>query len=178
MKYSKLTGGFYDETIHATTQIPADAVEITRAEHEALLIGQAQGKLISTGTLGKPVLTDPPPKPLTEVKATKLAQLEQARDAAERANVTVGGNVYPASEAFHAKVSRAINQSGRGKPIAGAADAWRTADMKPVVMTAALLELIEDAITAQGAAAWTRFGQRFDAVQAATTNAAVEGVVW
>ena len=118
----------------------------------------------------------PPAAPISEVKVAKLAQLEQARDAAERANVTVAGNVYSASEAFQAKVSRAINQSGRGKPIAAAA--WRTVDAQPVVMTAALLEQIEDAITAQGAAAWTRFWQRYDAVQAATTTAEVESIVW
>jgi len=119
-----------------------------------------------------------PPKPLAEVKATKLAQLEQARDAAERANVTVGGKVYSGSEAFQAKVSRTMNQAGRGKPIAGAADAWRTADAQTVVMTAVLLGQIEDAITAQGAAVWSRFWLRFDSVQAATTNAAVEAIIW
>lgn len=118
---------------------------------------------------------------LATTKTAKLAQLEQARDAAERVNVTVGGKVYSASEAFQAKVSRAINQTGRGKPIAGANDAWRTADMQPVVMTAALLGLIEDAITAQSAAAWARFGLRFDAVDAAfkaNDRAALEVVVW
>lgn len=31
---------------------------------------------------------------------------------------------------------------------------------------------------AQGAAAWTRFWQRFDAVQAATTVAQVEAITW
>lgn len=118
------------------------------------------------------------PAALPDVKAAKLAQLEQARDAAERANVTVAGKVYSASEAFQAKVSRTINQTGRGKPISGAADAWRTADMQHVVMTAALLGQIEDTITLQSAVAWTRFWQRFDAVQAATTNAAVEAIVW
>ena len=124
------------------------------------------------------VVSSLPPPPLSEVKATKLAQLEQARDAAERANVTVDGKVYSASESFQAKVSRAINQAGRGKPIAGANAAWRTADAQPVVMTAALLGQIEDAITAQGEAAWARFWQRFDAVQIATTHAAVADVVW
>lgn len=118
------------------------------------------------------------PKPLSEVKAAKLAQLEQARDAAERADVTVGGKVYSASESFQAKVSRAINQAGRGKPIAGAADAWRTADAQPIIMTATQLGLIEDAITAQGAAVWARFWQRFDAVQAAQTVEAVNAVTW
>lgn len=119
-----------------------------------------------------------PPPPLSEVKATKLAQLEQARDAAERANVTVGGKVYSASGAFQAKVSRAINQTGRGKPVAGANDAWRTADALPVVMTTSILGLIEDAISAQGAAAWTRFWQRYDAVQAATTVAELDAITW
>ena len=65
-----------------------------------------------------------------------------------------------------------------GKPVAVAADAWRTADAQPVVMTATMLGLIEDAITAQGAAAWTRFWQRFDAVQAAATASEVESIVW
>lgn len=120
-----------------------------------------------------------PPKPLAQARTTKLAQLEQARVAAERADVTVAGNVYPASESFQAKVSRAINQSGRGKPIAGANDAWRTADMQAVVMTAALLNQIEDAITAQSAVAWTRFGLRFDEVNAPNATVAdIERVVW
>lgn len=122
-----------------------------------------------------------PPKPLAEIKASKLAQLDTARDAAERANVTVGGKVYSASESFQAKVSRAINQSGRGRPIAGAADAWRTADMQPVVMTAALLNQIEDTITAQSATAWARFGLRFDALDAAfkaNDRVALDAVVW
>lgn len=111
-------------------------------------------------------------------KVAKLRQLEQARDAAERADVAVAGKVYSASESFQAKVSRTINQTGRGKPVAGANNAWRTADAKPIVMNAALLGLIEDAISAQGAAAWARFWLRFDAVQAATTNAEVDAVVW
>lgn len=142
MKY--ILNGTYvnDETVDA---VPAGATELSAAEWDAR----------RTGT-----------RPLPEVKAAKLAQLEQARDAAERANVTVGGKVYSASEAFQAKVSRAINQAGRGKPIAGAADAWRTVDAQPVVMTAALLGQIEDAITAQGVAAWKKYWTLFDAVMA------------
>lgn len=116
--------------------------------------------------------------PLPEAKERKIASLEQSRDAAERADVTVSGKVYSGSEAFQAKVSRTINQSGRGKPVAGANDAWRTADAQPVVMTATLLGQIEDAISAQGAASWARFWLRFDAVQAASTNAAVDVIVW
>ncbi len=118
------------------------------------------------------------PKPLAEVKAAKLAQLEQAREAAERATVTVANKPYPATEAFQAQVSRQINQTNRGKPIAGAATAWRTANAEPVTMTAVLLGQIEDAITAQRTAAWERFWTKFDAVQAATTSAEVDAVTW
>lgn len=177
MIYAKSTGGFYFADIHGN-KIPADAVEITSDEHAALLAAQSSGKRIEADANGYPIATDPPPLPLAKVKATKLAQLEQARDAAERANVTVAGNIYPASESFQAKISRAINQTGRGKPVAGVADAWRTADAQPVVMTATLLSLIEDAISVQGAAAWVRFWQRFDAVQAAQTAEEVDTVVW
>lgn len=177
MFYAKLTGGFYVRGIHGNN-IPADAVEITNEEHAALLAAQSTGKRIEADATGRPVAVDPPSPTLPEARERKLADLEQSRDAAERANVTVAGKVYSASESFQAKVSRAINQSGRGKPIAGAADAWRTVDAQPVVMTATLLGLIEDAITAQGAAAWTRFWQCFDAVNAASTNAAVEAVTW
>lgn len=59
MKFSKSTGGFYDVTIHGDA-IPDDAVEITTEEHAALLEGQSQGKLIQSGTNGRPVLVDPP----------------------------------------------------------------------------------------------------------------------
>jgi hypothetical protein len=57
MFYSKSTRGFYDSAIHGNN-IPADAVEITREEHAALLEGQAQGKVIVADSKGKPVLAD------------------------------------------------------------------------------------------------------------------------
>lgn len=60
MFYSKFTGGFYDRAIHGDN-IPADAVEITVEEHQALLEGQSQGLMLSADKNGKPVLKDPPP---------------------------------------------------------------------------------------------------------------------
>ena len=45
MFYLKSTGGFYDAEIHGDA-IPADAVEITRDEHAALLAGQSTGQRI------------------------------------------------------------------------------------------------------------------------------------
>lgn len=57
--YSKRTNGFYDENI--SDEIPDDAVEITDDKWMELLNGQGEGKVISAGENGYPVLTDPPP---------------------------------------------------------------------------------------------------------------------
>lgn len=62
MLYSAQTGGFYHPSIHSNN-IPADAVKITEAEHQALLIGQSSGKLITADATGRPILQDPPPAP-------------------------------------------------------------------------------------------------------------------
>jgi hypothetical protein len=59
--YSKLTGGFYDSTIHTTW--PEDAVWITDEQHAELLAGQSNGQVIMPGKDGKPVLADPAPCP-------------------------------------------------------------------------------------------------------------------
>lgn len=56
--YSKTTGGFYSDAIHKS--IPADAVKITAEKHQALLLGQSQGRRIVAGVNG-PELQDSPP---------------------------------------------------------------------------------------------------------------------
>ena len=45
-------------------EAPAGAVELTAAEHEALIVGQCDGKVIMPGKDGKPVLTLPAPSHL------------------------------------------------------------------------------------------------------------------
>lgn len=75
MFYSAQTGGFYDRAIHGD-KIPADAVEITTEEWQALLDGQNQGKVIVAGKGGKPELRDPePPAPVVPAQVT----MRQAR---------------------------------------------------------------------------------------------------
>ena len=75
MFYSAKTGGFYDRAIHGD-KIPADVVEITADEWQALLDGQAQGKQIVAGKGGKPELQDqPPPAPVVPANVT----MRQAR---------------------------------------------------------------------------------------------------
>ena len=59
MFYSKSTGGFYDTAIHGEN-MPADAVNITKEEHAALMVGQSSGKIITADANGRPFLMDAP----------------------------------------------------------------------------------------------------------------------
>ena len=79
MFYAKSTNGFYDEAIHGDN-IPADAVEITGEEHQALLEGQSQGKIISADKSGKPVLKDPPPPTPEQIIAQYTAAVQKHID--------------------------------------------------------------------------------------------------
>ncbi len=58
MFYSKLTGGFYSREFNGEN-MPADVVEITEAEHQALLAGQNAGLRIAADVDGNPVLAAP-----------------------------------------------------------------------------------------------------------------------
>lgn len=57
--YSKSTSGFYESNLH--TFIPDDAIEITEERWQELLLGQADGKIITTDTEGAPILIAPDP---------------------------------------------------------------------------------------------------------------------
>jgi hypothetical protein len=77
MFYSKSTGGFYSREIHGDN-IPADAVEITKAEHTALLAGQAEGKRIVPDADGVPVLQEQPPFVAPDVEQVTMRQARLA----------------------------------------------------------------------------------------------------
>lgn len=68
MFYSKSTGGFYDPDIHGGA-MPADAVEITREEHAALLEGEGGGLRIVGDKKGRPVLVEQLPKTAEQIAA-------------------------------------------------------------------------------------------------------------
>jgi hypothetical protein len=74
MLYSKSTGGFYLADVHA--DIPADAVEITEAEHAALFAGQSEGKRIVADANGNPVLQDAPRPTPNQIILGQIAALE------------------------------------------------------------------------------------------------------
>ncbi len=84
MFYSASTNGFYTPEIHGDN-IPADAVEITEAEHAALLEGQSKGKVIVADESGRPILQDPPPPTLEQIIAQFEARVQLWLDEQARA---------------------------------------------------------------------------------------------
>lgn len=79
MFYSAQTGGFYTPEIHGDN-IPSDAVEITDAEHAALIEGQSMGKIIVADESGRPVLQDPPPPTAEQIVAQYTAAVQKHLD--------------------------------------------------------------------------------------------------
>ena len=79
MFYSPLKNGFYDPAIHGDN-IPADAVEITDTEHQALLDGQSAGKLIQADIEGRPTLADRPPPTPEQIVAQYTGAVQQHLD--------------------------------------------------------------------------------------------------
>ena len=84
MLYAKSTGGFYSRDIHGNT-IPADAVEITREQHQALIEGQSQGKRIVADANGRPILQDPPGPTPEQIMSRLEVRVQQWLDAQARA---------------------------------------------------------------------------------------------
>lgn len=77
--YSPTAGGFYTREIHGDN-IPADAVEITEAEHAALLEGQSMGKIIVADESGRPILQDPPPPTAEQTIEQYMAAVQEHLD--------------------------------------------------------------------------------------------------
>jgi len=75
LAFSPATGGFYRSDFH--DEFPADAVEITAAEHEALLQAQMEGKRIEAGPDGRPVAADRPPPSAADLAAAARVQRDR-----------------------------------------------------------------------------------------------------
>lgn len=72
MLYSASTGGFYLHDVHGDS-VPADAVQVTDDDYQALMEAQSTGKRIVAGDAGQPIAADPPP-----LTADQLLQLNTA----------------------------------------------------------------------------------------------------
>jgi len=86
--YSKATGGFY------LAKSEPDAVEITQAQHQALMRGQSDGQRIVSDANGYPVLAAAPTPSFADMQAAKVVQVNAAFTQAAAA-LTEG---YPEAE--------------------------------------------------------------------------------
>lgn len=80
MFYAKSTGGFYDAAIHGS-DIPADAVDESKwsTTHDALMLAQSQGKVITADANGCPIAVDPQSLlTLAEAQAQQTAKVSAA----------------------------------------------------------------------------------------------------
>lgn len=103
--YSASTGGFYDSPSDA----PFDAVEITDAEHAALLAGQSATKCIAPDSTGRPILADRPAPTAEQLAAARIAEIKAELTAIDAASArplravlaatTSGGTADPADVA-------------------------------------------------------------------------------
>ncbi len=175
-----------DETAIAPTiemsnpacKIPADAVEITEAEHAALLAAQSAGKIIQADASGHPVAVDPPPPTLESVKVSKTAAINDACRAA-----IVGGFTSSALGAHHTYDSELEDQLNLiGAVGLGSNLPYRCADAAGVkefrLHTAAQLKQVAADGAAIKLAALEHAATLKAQVQAAADVAAVEAVVW
>lgn len=81
MFYSASTGGFYLPEVHGDN-MPEDAVAITSEQHQALLEGQSQGKIIAANDNGEPVLQDRPAPTQAQVINALTAAIQAHMDTA------------------------------------------------------------------------------------------------
>jgi hypothetical protein len=92
MLFSPSTRGFYLADLHGSA-IPSDVVEITAADHAALLAGQAAGSEIVPGPDGAPILAaPPPPPPPAPIRAIAPFAFRQRLPAATRRAVTLAAS--------------------------------------------------------------------------------------
>lgn len=173
MFYAKSTGGFYDRSVHGDN-IPADAVEVSSEQHQALLAAQASGQVITSDAAGNPISVDPRSvMTLSELQADQIARIEAAYQAAIQAPVSYMATLFQADEASQSILARCLS--------AGAVPAgffWLDAQNNQVSMSYTQLQGLAAAMLAQGQEAFAKKTQLKEQVRAATTRAAVEAVVW
>ena len=138
-----------------------------------------QEQVVAGRGVGLPVgaLLSKPPKPLSEAKAEKITSLERLRIAtiAKLPPVTVAGKQYPATPEYREIITGSARRkaAGKAKP-----SKIRGVDGIEVSLTDALIDQIDDAITAAVQTQWDNYWVKFDAVKAATSVEQVNLVEW
>lgn len=172
MFYSQSTGGFYTTQIHGSS-IPSDAVEITKAEHAALLTAQSQGKHITADASGRPIAIDPPQPSLGQQIASALASTYADVDAIYAA--AIGGRAPEYEQAEQAALAfQAAGYTGTASPyVADYAATAGITDRQSADLIIARAAGLRAAVLAMRS---TRFTAQ-SAMRSATTQAELDAAV-
>ena len=156
--YSKSTGGFY------TSAVQADAVEITEAEHVALLEAQSEGKIIQADAQGRPFAAFQT-YTVEEVRANKLAALATYRFEKETDGLILGGAIIRTDRESQAMITGAKSYSDTNP---NALIDWKGATSWIQIDRATLLA-IGQAVGTYVQACFSRERVHFEAIMALST---------
>lgn len=178
MFYSKLTSGFYTESIHAA--MPSDVIEITREQHAALLGGQAKGKRIVADDFGFPVLADPPAPTLADLKTAKNTEINLWRLKANRGTFSHAGKIFACDELSRSDIDGANGMiANLGAMPPGWPGGWKAVDNTVLLIaTVADWKAFYGSMFASGNANFIHAQDLKTALAAATTAAQVAAIVW
>lgn len=171
--YSAETGGFYSGDIH--TVMPSDIVPVTVERHAELLAGQSAGKRIVPGPGGEPELQAPEDAPLGEQRSRKIAEIEQARDAAIAGGFDFNGTRFDSDAKSIQRINGAVTLSLLNPAFE---TDWITFDNSVVRLNAAQLAGLGAAAGQHEAAQIFRARQLKDHALAATTREQLAAITW
>lgn len=171
--YSASTGGFYDSDIHDV--MPGDTVSLTSDRRAELLAGQAAGLRIVAGAGGAPELQAPEDAPLDELRARKIAEIEQARDAAIAGGFDFDGTRFDSDAKSIQRINGAITLSLLNPAFE---TDWIAFDNSLVRLNAAQLAGLGAAAGQHEAAQIFKARQLKDQALAATTREQLAAITW
>ncbi|MDP3579135.1 DUF4376 domain-containing protein [Methyloversatilis sp.] len=173
MLYSAQTGGFYSRAIHGAN-VPSDVVEITPQQHTSLLQAQAQGQRIVPGVGGFPS-AQAQHVTMTELRESKIREIDAARDAAARGGFLYAGVRYDSDTQSIQRINGAVTLSLLDPTFE---TPWITEDNSVVTLDAEALRGLGQAAGEHEAQQIFKARALKDAVLAATTEAQIAAIEW
>lgn len=166
--FSKMTQGFYNDSIHGGN-IPPDAIEITDDHYAELLSAQECGKRITTDENGFPIAIDQP-APVRTVTSL-LAEIAAKRWEVETGGITVAASQIKTDRASQSQLNIAYTSLKSGLI---ADTRWKDADGLFTNVTLAELEPIAKAVATHVRACFAAEESHNDAITLLKTQAELD----
>ena len=171
--FSASTGGFYIAEKHS--RMPEDAKPVSDERYASLLAGQEYGQKITPDSNGEPVLQSPEDAPLNEIRDRKIAEIDQARDAAIVGGFDFNGTRFDSDAKSIQRINGAVTLSLLNPAFE---TDWITFDNSVVRLNAAQLAGLGAAAGQHEAAQIFRARQLKDQALAATTREQLAAITW